>query len=303
MSQASTATAGALATLALFASCTCCANRPRAPSSRTYSTLSGCVFAVVGPHLARSQIAASSASLTGVGANVPAVRASVNKTARPWSPKGLSDGAGRLTVSVTPCLLSDGIRADRSLGPGGRRRSRGATRYGVVLGRRPGHPRRATDSGGAGSCQSASNPLANPESFISVGEFGGVAQQVWASEFHRGCGRPAHEQEMEVLPLLAEPHQVDALRRGLGLRGDRAVAHQWPEGSRFLVRQAPQPLVAVPVSDDHEPSRDVRPQGDGPQLVRVDDRAVGPVHAHVADSAAGDRGFSAHRWPTHRRWG
>src|ERR1700722_11539673 len=120
VSQASTATTGALATLALFASCTCCANRPRAPSSRTYSTLSGCVFAVVGPHLARSQIAASSASLTGFGANVFAVRASVNKTARPWLSKGLSDGAARLTMSVTPCLLSDGIRADRSLGPGGR---------------------------------------------------------------------------------------------------------------------------------------------------------------------------------------
>src|SRR3984957_20817458 len=144
VSQASTATAGALATLALFASCTCCANRPRAPSSRTYSTLSGCVFAVVGPHLARSHIAASSASLTGVGANVFAVRASVNKTARPWSPKGLSDGAARLTLSVTACLLSDGTRAGRSLGHGGRLAADGrdaATRYGVVLGRGPGRPR------------------------------------------------------------------------------------------------------------------------------------------------------------------
>ena len=76
-STARTATAGAEAVFALFPSFICSTSRARPSSVRTNRTRSGCVLAAVGAQRASSQICASSSSLTGVGAKLFAVRASV----------------------------------------------------------------------------------------------------------------------------------------------------------------------------------------------------------------------------------
>ena len=102
MSTASTATAGAVAVLALLPSDMCRTSRSRPSGVRTYSTRNGCTFAAVGGHLARSQMLSSSRSVTGVGAKLFAVLASVNRSARPASSSaGSGCGAGACgTVST-----------------------------------------------------------------------------------------------------------------------------------------------------------------------------------------------------------